>query len=177
MVYILLGNGFEEIEAIAPCDILRRGGVDVQFAGIGGKRIAGGHGIVVEADVTVEEMQDIEMIVLPGGLGGVASIRGNETAMAAVKQTWEDGKFVCAICAAPTILAQLGITDGKKATCYPGMENEMGSAQMTGLPAVQDGKVICGQAAGTAMEFGFALLKALKGEETALKVRNGMVAG
>ena len=128
MVYIILGNGFEEIEAIAPCDILRRGGVEVQFAGIGGKKIIGGHGITVEADVTVEEMQDAEMVILPGGLGGVESIRGSETAMNAVKNAWESGKFVCAICAAPTILAQLGITDGKKATCYPGMENEMGTA-------------------------------------------------
>ena len=177
MVYIILGNGFEEIEAIAPCDILRRGGVEVQFAGIGGKKIIGGHGITVEADVTVEEMQDAEMVILPGGLGGVESIRGSETAMNAVKNAWASGKFVCAICAAPTILAQLGITDGKKATCYPGMENEMGTAQMTGLGAVRDGKVICGQAAGTAMEFGFALLGALKGEEIAMKVRKGMVAG
>lgn len=177
MVYIILGNGFEEIEAIAPCDILRRGGVDVQFAGIGGKTVVGGHGIAVEADVTVEQMQDIEMIVLPGGLGGVASIRSSETAMKAVTDAWENGKYVCAICAAPTILAELGITDGKNATCYPGMENEMGSAHMTGLGAVTDGKVICGQAAGTAMTFGFELLKALKGAEVAEQVRKGMVAG
>lgn len=177
MVYIILGNGFEEIEAIAPCDILRRGGVNVQFAGIGGKMIAGGHGIAVQADVTVEEMEDIEMIVLPGGLGGVDSIRGSQTAMRAIENTWKDGKFVCAICAAPTILAQLGVTDGKNATCYPGMESEMGSAKMTGLPAVRDGKVICGQAAGTALEFGFELLKALKGEEAAQKVRKSMAAG
>ena len=177
MVYIILGNGFEEVEAIAPCDILRRGGVDVQFAGIGGKTVTGAHGICVEADVTVEQMQDAEMIVLPGGLGGVASIRSSETAMNAVRTAWQTGKFVCAICAAPTILAQLGITDGKNATCYPGMEGEMGSAHMTGLGAVTDGKVICGQAAGAAMAFGFELLKALKGAETAQKVRKSMVAG
>lgn len=177
MVYIILGKGFEEIEAITPCDILRRGGVDVQFAGIDGKTITGGHGIRVEADVTVEQMQDIEMLVLPGGLGGVASIRSSETAMNAIKTVWKGGKFVCAICAAPTILAQLGITDGKQATCYPGMENEMGSAHMTGLGAVTDGTVICGQAAGTAMDFGFELLKALKGADTAEQVRESMVAG
>lgn len=177
MVYVILGNGFEEIEAIAPCDILRRGGVNVQFAGIGGKTVVGGHGITVQADVTVEEMEDVEMIILPGGLGGVDSIRGSEAAMDAVEAAWKNGKFVCAICAAPTILAQLGITDGKNATCYPGMENMMGSAKMTGLPAVTDGKVICGQAAGTALEFGFALLKALKGDEAAEKVRKSMVAG
>ena len=175
MVYILLGNGFEEMEAIAPCDILRRGGVDVQFAGIGGKSIAGGHGIVAQADITVEEMGEADMIVLPGGLGGVASILGSEAAMTAVKTAWESGKFVAAICAAPTVLAKLGITDGKKATVYPGMENEMGAADMTGLPAVRDGRVICGQAAGSAVEFGLLLLQALKGEEAALQVRNAIV--
>lgn len=176
MVYIILGNGFEEMEAIAPCDILRRGGVEVQFAGIGGTAVTGGHGIVVQADVTVEQMRDAEMVVLPGGLGGVESILGSEEAMKAVKTAWESGKFVAAICAAPTILAKLGITNGKKATCYPGMEDEMGGAEMTGLPAVRDGMVICGQAAGTAVEFGLELLKALKGETVAEQVRSSIVA-
>lgn len=177
MVYIILGNGFEEMEAIAPCDILRRGGVDVQFAGIGGKTIVGGHGIAVQADVTVEEMQNAEMIVLPGGLGGVESITNCAAAMDAVKSAWDSGKFVAAICAAPTILASLGITDGKQATCYPGMEDQMGNAKMTELPAVRDGKVVCGRAAGTAVEFGLELLAALKGDEVSRQVRNSIVAG
>ena len=82
---------------------------------------------------------------------------------------------MAAICAAPTVLASLGITDGKMATCYPGMENEMGSARMTGLPVVRDGNLICGQAAGAAVPFGLALLAALKGEETAEKVRQALV--
>lgn len=176
MVYILLGNGFEEMEAIAPCDILRRGGVEVQLAGIGGRQITGGHGITVEADTTVEEMGEAEMIVLPGGLGGVSSILGSERAMQAVKTAWETGKFVAAICAAPTVLAKLGITDGKNATVYPGMENEMGKANMTGLAAVRDGRVICGQAAGSAVEFGLLLLETLKGAQAAKQVKDGIVS-
>ncbi len=177
MVYVILGNGFEEMEAIAPVDILRRGGVKVKTAGIGGTRIVGAHGIAVEADTTVEEIcaRGMEMIVLPGGLGGVKSILGSEAALSAVQKAWNGGRFVAAICAAPTVLASLGITDGKKATCYPGMENEMGSAQMTGLPVVRDGNLICGQAAGAAVPFGLALLAALKGEETAEKIRQAMV--
>ena len=176
MVYIILGKGFEEIEALAPCDILRRGGVEVRLAGIGGKRITGGHGITVEADITVEEIcrRGLEMIVLPGGLGGVQSIRDSEAALQAVQNAWQDGKFVAAICAAPTVLAELGITDGKTAVCYPGMEQEMGHANMTDLPAVRDGNLICGKAAGTALEFGLELLRALRGDEAAEKVQSGI---
>jgi 4-methyl-5(b-hydroxyethyl)-thiazole monophosphate biosynthesis len=177
MVYILLGNGFEEIEAVAPCDILRRGGVQVQFAGVGGTLITGGNGITVKADCTVEEMDldAMELIMLPGGLGGVRSILGSEKAMDAVRYAHEHGKYVTAICAAPTVLAGLGITDGKHATCYPGMEDQMGSAIMENADAVADGMVLTGRAPGAALEFGYLLLKTLKGEEVAAKVRGGMV--
>ena len=177
MVYIILGTGFEEIEAVAPCDILRRGGVEVQYAGIGGTLIRGGNGITVQADCTVEEMdlEAMEMIVLPGGMGGVRSILGSETAMTAVKAAYEQGKFVTAICAAPTILAKLHITDGEHATVYPGMESEMGTAMMEDINAIRDGKVLTGRAPGAALDFGYLLLEALKGTEVMQKVRNGMV--
>lgn len=177
MVYIILGNGFEEIEAVAPCDILRRGGVEVKFAGIGGTLIKGGNGITVQADCTVEELdlEHMELIMLPGGMGGVRSILGSETALNAVKYAHENGKLVSAICAAPTILAKLGITDGKHATVYPGMEDQMGSAIMEDANAVRDGKVLTGRAPGAALDFGYMLLEELKGAETAQKVRGGMV--
>ncbi|MBP3313335.1 MAG: DJ-1/PfpI family protein [Oscillospiraceae bacterium] len=177
MVYVLLGQGFEEVEALAPVDILRRGGVEVQTAGIGGKWITGGHGITVQADITVEEMDDnaLEMIVLPGGLGGVKSIEDSRTAMEKIQIAFAEEKFVCAICAAPTVLEKLGITAGKTVTCYPDMKEQMLSAHATDAPVTQDGNVICGQAAGSAMEFGFTLLTALKGEETANAVRKAMV--
>lgn len=177
MVYIILGTGFEEIEAVAPCDILRRGGVEVRYAGIGGRLIRGGNGITVQADCTVEEMDldAMEMIVLPGGMGGVHSILGSEAAMKAVMYAHEHGKLVAAICAAPSILAKLHITDGKRAVVYPGMEAEMGSAVMTEENAVRDGKVLTGRAPGAALDFGYLLLQTLKGEETAQKVRGGMV--
>lgn len=177
MVYIILGKGFEEIEAIAPCDILRRGGVEVKFAGIGGLEITGGNGITVKADCTVEEMdlEAMELIMLPGGLGGVNSILGSETAMNAVKYAYEQGKFVTAICAAPTVLAKLGITDGRKATVYPGMEGQMGSACMVDANAVRDGKVLTGRAPGAAYDFAYLLLETLQGTETAQRIRTGMV--
>lgn len=164
MVYIILGNGFEEIEAIAPCDILRRGGVEVQFAGIGGRTVIGGHGIKVEADVTVEEMQDADMIVLPGGLGGVESVESSEEAMNAVKYALDNDKYVAAICAAPTILGKRGWLDGRNAVCYPGCESGMGKAVLhMDKEAVVDGKIITGRAPGAAIEFGLTLSGILPG--------------
>lgn len=177
MVYIILGTGFEDIEAVAPCDILRRGGVDVKFAGIGGREVTGSNGVTVKADVTVEEMdlEAMEMIVLPGGMGGVHSILASETAMNAVRYAHRNGRYVAAICAAPTILAKLGITGGRRAVCYPGLEAEMGSAKMQDAPTVRDGELLTGRAPGAALDFGLLLLETLKGRETAEQVRAGLV--
>ena len=132
MVYILLGTGFEEVEAIAPCDILRRGGVEVAFAGIGGHLVTGSHGIAVKA------------VVLPGGLGGVSSMEKSSAARDAIRWAWENEKFVAAICAAPMLLSQLGITEGKRCVCYPGLEHEMGGlAGCCGCPN-SSGRWCCG---------------------------------
>ena len=169
MVYMLLGTGFEETEAIAPLDLLRRAGVQAATVGINGKVVYGSHKIGVEADMEISEMDltNLDMIVLPGGLGGVASIKASQPALEAVRFAWENGKYVAAICAGPTILAQLGITDGKNATCYSGCESQMGSANMVQAAAVTDGKVITGTSAGCAVPFGLALIAALKGQEAA----------
>lgn len=177
MVYIILGKGFEEAEAIIPCDLLRRAGVEVRFAGIGGLDITGGHGITVKADCTVEEadLSAAEMLVLPGGLGGVASIRGCKLVMDAVKKAYDEGRRVAAICAAPTVLAELGITDGKEATCYPGMEGEMGAALMRCDGAVADGNVVTGRAAGTAFDFALKLIEVLRGTEASDAIAAGVV--
>lgn len=179
MVYIILGTGFEESEAVIPCDLLRRAGVDVQLAGIGGTKIRSSHGITVQTDCAVEDMQPArsEMIVLPGGLGGVQSIRNCPAALAAVRSLYAQGSYVAAICAAPTILAELGITDGRSATCYPGMEEQMGGAKMCACDAVTDGKIITGRAAGAAFDFGLALVEALCGAETAKRVAAEVVYG
>ena len=178
MVYMLLGTGFEETEAIAPLDLLRRAGVDVMTVGINGKIVKGSHNIGIEADIPMDEMDltDLEMIILPGGLGGVASIRGCEAAINAVKFASDNGKFVAAICAGPTVLADLGITDGKEATCYPGCEEQMGSAHMAeNAAAVRDGNIITGTSAGCAIPFGLKLIEALKGAETAEKIAKQIV--
>ena len=178
MVYMLLGTGFEETEAIAPLDLLRRAGVSVLTVGVNGKTVYGGHGIGIEADITLGEMDltQMEMIILPGGLGGVASVRASEEAMQALRFGWENRKYVAAICAGPTVLADLGITDGRSATCYPGCETGMGEAVMVpDVPCIRDGKVITGTSAGCAVPFGLALVEALKGREAAKTVAEQIV--
>ena len=134
-------------------------------------------GIPVVAETTADELDaaSLEMIVLPGGLRGVQTLGDSKTAMELTKQVWENGGYVAAICAAPTLLAKLGISDGRKATCYPGMEDKMGSAKMQKKSAVTDGKLITGRAAGSALDFGLALITALKGAPAAEKVAHGVV--
>ena len=178
MVYMLLGTGFEETEAIAPLDLLRRADIDVMTVGINGKIVKGSHGIGIEADIELSQLDltDLQMIILPGGLGGVASIRGSEEAMNAIKFAADNGKFTAAICAGPTVLADLGITDGKLATCYPGCEDGMGNAKMVAdVAAVRDGLVITGTSAGSAIPFGLKLIEALKGPETADQIAKQIV--
>ena len=178
MGYVVLGTGFEENEAVAPLELLRRAGIQTLTVGVNGKIVYGGHGIGVEADITVGEMDltTMDMIVLPGGLGGVASIRASKEAMDALRFAWNNGKYIAAICAGPTVLADLHITDCKNATCYPGCEGQMGSANMVpGAAAVTDGKLITGTSAGCAVSFGLALVAALKGQDTADTLANQIV--
>ena len=182
MVYIFLADGFEEIEALTPADLLRRAGVEVALAGVTGDVVTGAHGIKVVCDMAAADAADVicspagaEMIVLPGGLGGVASIRASQPAMDAIRWAYENDKYTAAICAGPTILADLSITDGKKAVCYPGCEENMGNATMINAPCVQDGKVITGASAGCATAFGLALIRALKGDAVANTVAQQIV--
>ena len=178
MVYILLGTGFEEIEALAPADLLRRAGIDVLTVGISDKTVYGGHGIGVVADITIAQVDltDLEMVVSPGGLGGVAAVRSSAQAMEILRFAWENGKFVAAICAGPTVLADLHITDGRNATCYPGCEDSMGNASVQAhAPWVRDGNLITGASAGCAIPFALALIAALKGDAVANTVAQQIV--
>ena len=178
MVYVLLGTGFEEIEALAPVDLMRRAGIEVKTVGLNGKVVCGGHAIGVEADMTIDELDvsDADMIVLPGGLGGVASIRGCEKALEAVKAVYAAGKYIAAICAGPTVLAELGLLRGVSATCYPGQIPNMKDALVVQNAAcVTDGRVITGTSAGTAVPFSLALIEALKGRDAAKAIADQIV--
>ena len=180
MVYILLGSGFEEAEALVTADLLRRTDIPVSLAGIGGAHVAGSHHITVQADLPVEaiSLREGDMVVLPGGMGGVASIEGSPAAMALVRQAAEEpGLRLSAICAAPTLLGRWGHLIGKEAVCYPGMEGQLAGAQArpeVKCGVVVDGKIITGRAAGSAFDFGLALVEALKGKGAAEQVRNAV---
>lgn len=178
MIYMLLGTGFEETEAVAPLDLLRRAGISVATVGVSGKTITGSHGIPVTADLEIGEVDltAMEGVILPGGLGGVKSLRGSREALDLIRFAWENNLLTAAICAGPTVLADLGIVDGKNATCYPGCETGMGQAHMVeGAAAVTDGNLITGTSAGCAIPFGLALIAALKGQEAADAVARQIV--
>lgn len=172
-----MGEGFEETEAVAPYDILKRGGVDVRFAGIGGREVSGSHGLRVVAETTVEELdaENAEMVVVPGGLRGVKTIKSTPTAMEAVRKAYDAGKRVAAICAGPTVLGDLGLMEGVHGVCYPGMEGEVrGGVMSQERSAVTDGRITTGRAAGASLDFGLALLRELRGEAAAKKVADAI---
>lgn len=184
MVYILLGKGFEEAEALVTADVLRRASIPVSLAGIGGEMVTGAHNIAVRADVPVEavSLTEGDMVVLPGGMGGVASIEGSRAAMALARQAREDsGLRLAAICAAPTLLARAGlIGPGVHAVCYPGMEEELfavGAIPQMDQPVVAEGRLITGRGPGAAFDFGLALTAALAGADMAGQVREGLHYG
>lgn len=185
MVYILLGKGFEEAEALVTADVLRRGGVPTSLTGVDGSAaVEGAHGITVAVDTSAADvrLQAGDMVVLPGGMGGVASIEGSAAAMSLARRASEDSAvWLAAICAAPTLLARAGlIGKGQRAVCYPGIEGELTAAGVDArmdCSTVEDGKLLTGRGPGSAFDFGLALLRALKGPGAAQAVQAGLHYG
>ena len=179
-VYVHLATGFEELEALSPVDVLRRGGVDVKTVSVmKEKTVIGSHGIPVTADLLFEEAQydSCDMIVLPGGLPGATNLGAHEGLCKKILEFYASGKYTAAICAAPMVFGALGILEGKKATIYPGMEAELKGAEATGELVVMDGTVITGKGPGAALPFALKLLALLKDQETADSVKSGMLIG
>ncbi len=177
MIYVFLANGFEETEAIAPIDILRRCGKEVITVGVGGGEITGSHGITVIPDITESDviLSDLlEMIVLPGGMPGTLNLEKSSAVQAAISYCTENGRYIGAICAAPSVLGKLGLLEGKKATCFPGFEEFLLGAEYTGDLVNKDGKIITAKGAGAAIEFGLALGAALCGEAKATKIKQSL---
>lgn len=177
MVCILLGEGFEESEALITADLLRRAGVEVALTSLEGATVTSSHGITVQADKTLAEIDtdELEMLVLPGGLGGVESIEMDLFATALIQKARDKGIYLAAICAAPTILAGMGLLDRRQAVCYPGMEDQMGSAVVRkGAPVVVDGRIVTGEAAGSTFQFALKLVEILKGKAVSQQVRDAV---
>jgi 4-methyl-5(b-hydroxyethyl)-thiazole monophosphate biosynthesis len=177
MVYMLLADGFEEIETIAPLDILRRADIDVSTVSLTDDLLVqGGHGIIVKADMTLAQVDyaTLEMLVLPGGGGGVPVIAKTPDAMDLIKRVCEDGKMLAAICAAPSLLAALGFLNGRRVVCYPTLSDVIKAAGgnfQHELSVACDGNLITGKAAGASIDFGLALVAALRGNDVSEQVR------
>ena len=177
MVYVFLAKGFEELEALAPVDILRRANIEVKTVGVTGKRVSGSHGISVNCDITISEavFDNLDGIILPGGLPGTTNLENDETVDKFINYAWENGKLIGAICAAPMILGHKGLLNGKNATCYKGFEKDLTGARVLDRPAVRDGNIVTGWGAGGAMEFSVLYLEAIsESKELAEKIARNM---
>lgn len=169
-IYVFLADGCEEIEALTPVDILRRAGEDVVTVSVTGKKeVTGSHQITVLADRRLEdgEFSDADFLVLPGGMPGTLNLGKSEVLKHQILSAAKAGKHLAAICAAPSVLGELGILKGKKAVCFPGFEDRLEGAEVLEVPAVTDGNVTTGRAMGAAVEFSLALLELLQGKEAA----------
>lgn len=174
MIYVFLANGFEEIEALAPVDILRRAGLTVQTVGVTGKTVMGAHGIPVTADITTDEVKldaDLQAVVLPGGMPGTTNLEANVTVQKALDYADEHDLLICAICAAPSILGHKVLLQGKTAICFPGFEDALAGAVLCDAPVCRDGQIITAKGMGVATEFGLKIAAALTDDMTAEKIR------
>lgn len=180
MVYCFLANGFEETEAIAPIDILRRSEVKVVTVGIGEEIVVSSHGIAVVPDITEVDFvptEDLDMILLPGGMPGTLNLEKSRTVQDTIDYCIKNDKWIGAICAAPSILGKKDLLVGKKATCFPGFEQFLNGAEVSDALVVRDGKIITAKGAGAAIEFGLTLCSALTDEKTANKIRQSIQCG
>ena len=178
MVYVMLADGFEEIEAFLPIDLMRRAGVEVLTVSLTDTTtVRGSHNIVTEADVTIDKLKVTELpklIMLPGGMPGAQNL-ANSSALAALLCTCcEAGGLIAAICAAPFVLGRLGLLEGKQATCYPGYEEHLLGAKMTNKRIVRDGNIITAMGMGVSTEFGLLLVQLLTNLETAEHIRESI---
>ena len=179
MIYVFLADGFEETEAIAPIDILKRFGKEVVTVGIGGGKITGAHGITVIADITDSDVimtDKVEMIVLPGGMPGTLNLEASETVQSAIAYCVKNGIPVGAICAAPSILGKLGLLSGRNAVCFPGFEQYLEGAHVQNKLCVTDGQFTTACGAGAAIAFGIELVKVLCGAEKSEEIFHAIVA-
>ncbi len=174
MVYVFLAEGFEEIEALTPVDILRRGGVEVLTVGVGSKAVTSSHKVTVTADITTDEIKDfdgIEAVILPGGMPGTLNLEKNEAVINSVKHCYENNILIGAICAAPSILGHLGFLKGKKAISYPGFEKELTGAEIDSEYVSVSGNIVTAKGMGVSAEFALKLLEILKNKELSERVK------
>lgn len=174
MFYCFLAEGFEELEAIAPIDMLKRAGVQVITVGVTGKQVTGSHGITLTADITENELElssKLQGIVLPGGMPGTLNLEKSQAVQNAIDFAAERDKLICAICAAPSVLGHKGLLRGRRATAFPGFEKDLEGATAEGDFLVRDGNIITAKGAGVATEFGLEIVSYLVGKEKSDEIK------
>ncbi|MEZ3434037.1 MAG: DJ-1/PfpI family protein [Lachnospiraceae bacterium] len=177
-VCVLLAEGFEEIEALTVVDLLRRARIYVDTVAVADEyMVRGSHGIAVQTEdlFTEVDFEEFDMLVLPGGLPGTTNLGDHSGVRKVIRDFAEKEKYIAAICAAPTLLGNLGLLKGKRVTCYPTMEKQISGAVLTGAPVMSDGNIITGQGVGAANEFALNLIAVLMGDEKAQEIAEAIV--
>ncbi len=174
MLYMFLAEGFEEVEAIATLDVIRRADIEIQTVGVNSLTVKGSHGIPVVCDILSDSIlidNELSGVILPGGMPGTNNLWNSSTVKNTVDYCNKNGRFVCAICAAPLILGRLNILNGKNAVCFPGFEDELIGAYPFDGYVCRDGNIITAKGMGSAVDFGIEIVSAIKGAETASKLK------
>ncbi len=177
MIAVLLADGFEELEALSPVDLLYRAGCDVKTVAVKEeKTVVGSHGIAVTADALIGEIvpQDLSCLVLPGGMPGTLNLEKSRPVQTLIDVSVQRGIFIGAICAAPSILGHKGLLKGKRAVCFPGFEKDLQGAEISEKPVVSDGNFITAKGAGVAVEFALELIARLKSPDAASRIRESI---
>ncbi len=174
MFYMFFADGFEEVEAIATLDVIRRADIEIKSVGVGGKTVYGSHGISVNCDIYSDEIcefSDCSGVILPGGMPGTLNLFDCKKVHDAIEYCNANDKFICAICAAPLILGRKGILNGVEAVCFPGFEDELKGAVISDKFVCTDGNIITAKGMGSAVNFGLAIVTAVKGQAFADELR------
>ena len=176
MIAILLADGFEEIEALTPLDVLRRAGLDAKTVGVTSKIAVGSHGIPVVCDLLADEVNtdEVSAVIFPGGMPGSLNLDASSFSDKIIEAVNKKGGIIAAICAAPLVLGRRGLLNGKKATCYPGFEKELKGAIYTAESVTVDANIVTGRAMGVALEFSLVLTEMIKGFDEARKISEGV---
>lgn len=177
MIYAFLAKGFEEVEAIAAIDVIRRAEIEIATVGIGSKIVCGSHNIPVFCDMDESEINladDIDGILLPGGMPGTVNLEKNETVNKFIDYCFMNNKLICAICAAPSILGHKGILKNKNAVCFPGFEEELGGAVISDEYVVTDNNIITAKGMGSAIKFGLEIVKKFRSGDFVNKLKSSL---
>ena len=176
MIYMFLANGFEEVEALMPLDLMRRAGLEVTTVGVGGLDITGSHGITVKADMLDADFASgaPECVILPGGMPGTLNLEKSPIVTQSVRYCNDNNLLICAICAAPSILGHMGLLKNKEAVCFPGFENELKGAILGKGNVAVDGNIITAKSAGYAIDFSLEITAILKDRSESEKIRKAL---